>query len=483
MGLEWAPNYPLAVASRINHEMDQLTNLDLSGERAPFPYNSNYLIEGPLRPWWRAALFLIPILVGSVWLAYEAIRVAWVTYQVDTLSIPDLQKALLLDPGNPYLVHRLGLVYSYDPANINLPEAVKYLRQGVELNPHRWDFWSDLGTACDFVGDTACSDEAFERARVLNPMMPALQWALANHYLLTDRQEKAFPYFRRLLGLDPQYLDATIRLCLRATQDPRAIYTEVIPHGKDASARFAFLMFLTSSADYESAMRIWGQMISGPDRSPSLSMVKPFLDFLLDHNQIQNAGTVWNDLQHAGVIPRGSNSQSANLLYDGSFEGPLLNTGFDWRTDDSPDLVFDFSDPSAYRGAKCLRIDFAVGRNADYDLLDQVVRIKPNTRYQLTAYVRSDNLTSDSGPRLRVVEMGCENCVARTSDPTVGTTPWHPIEVEFKTQPQTQAVRISFWRPQNQPYPSDITGTVWLDDVILRTVETPQPDVNQARTR
>jgi tetratricopeptide (TPR) repeat protein len=426
---------------------------------------------------------LIPIIVGSVWLAYEAIRVARVTFQVHTVSITDIQKALRQDPGNPDLAHRLGLVYSSNPADINLSEAVKYLRQAVELNPRRWDFWSDLATTCDFMGDTACSDEAFERARILNPMTPALQWALGNHYLLTNREEKAFPYFRRLLGMDPDYIGATFWLCLRATGDPQAIYTEVVPHGKDASTRFAFLMFLSSIADYESAVRIWGQMISGPDRSPNLSMVKPFLDFLIDHNQIQDAGTVWNDLQHAGVIPPGPPSPSANLVYDGSFEGPLLNTGFDWRINDSPDLVFDFSDPSAYKGAKCLRIDFAVGRNADYDLLNQVVRIKPNTRYQLTAYVRSDNLTSDSGPRLRVVEMGCGDCAARTSDPTVGTTSWHPIDVAFMTQPQTQAVRISFWRPQDQTYSPDITGTVWLDDVTLRTVEAPGPDVNQERTR
>jgi hypothetical protein len=212
-------------------------------------------------------------------------------------------------------------------------------------------------------------------------------------------------------------------------------------------------------------------------------MVKPFLDFLIDHNQIQDAGTVWNDLQRAGVIPPGPNPQAANLLYDGSFEEPPLNTGFDWRANDSPELLFDFSDPSAYKGAKCLRIDFAVGRNADYDLLNQVVRIKPNTRYQLTAYVRSDNLTSDSGPRLRVVEMGCGGCGIRTSEQTVGTTSWHPIEVAFMTQLQTQAVRISFWRPQDPTYSPDITGTVWLDEVTLRTVEATGHDVNQERAR
>ena len=176
----------------------------------------------------------------SVGLAWEAIRVARVTYQVDTVSIPDIQKALRQDPDNPDLVHRLGLVYSYNPTDINLSEAVKYLRQAVDLNPRRWDFWSDLGTTCDFVGDTACSDEAFERARVLNPMTPALQWALGNHYLLTNRQEKAFPYFRRLLDMDPDYLDATFRLCLRATRDPQAIYTEVVPQWKRCLRKVRF---------------------------------------------------------------------------------------------------------------------------------------------------------------------------------------------------------------------------------------------------
>jgi hypothetical protein len=78
--------------------------------------------------------------------------------------------------------------------------------------------------------------------------------------------------------------------------------------------------------------------------------------------------------------------------------------------------------------------------------------------------------------------MGCGNCSARTSDPTLGNTSWHPIEVAFMTQPQTQAVRVSFWRPLDQTSRRDITGTVWLDDVTLRPVEAPGPAVNQART-
>jgi len=463
--------------------MSQFSSPDLSGERVGGSHSSKHLLEWSLRPWGRALLFLIPIVAFSLVLAWETIRVAWVTYRIDDISIPVIQQALQTDPDNADVLHRLGSIYNSDPNETNQAEAEKYLRRAVEINPRRWDYWLDLGAACDFGGDTACSDDAFEHAASLNPMTPTILWAVGNHYLLTNRPDKAFAHFRRLVELDPEYMENTFHLCFRATRDPQAIYSEVVPNGQDASPRFAFLLFLCSTADYENAMKIWGQMIAGPDKSPDMALVKPFLDFLLDHNQIDDAETVWVDLQHAGDIPAEPSGQAANLLYNGGFEVPPLNTGFDWRISDSSDLEYDLADPNGYQGGKCLRFDFVVGRNAEYDLADQIVRIKPNTRYQLSADVRTNNITSDTGPRLRSIEMGCATCAVPTSEQVIGTTPWHSIDLEFMTQPQTQAVRISFWRPQEHSYSRDITGTVWLDNVILHAVDAPAHDLNQARIR
>src|SRR5271157_5667761 len=158
------PSHSLIAASRIIREMNQLPNPDLSGERAPFRRSSNHIFEWSLRPWWRAVLFLAPIVAVSAALAWKTNRVARAAFLANTVSVTDIQKALLEDPGNADLAHRLGVVYSTNPTDIDLPKSVKYLRQAVELNPRRWDFWSDLGKSCDFVGDTQCSDEAFERA-------------------------------------------------------------------------------------------------------------------------------------------------------------------------------------------------------------------------------------------------------------------------------------------------------------------------------
>lgn len=453
-------------------KMNHSSHPGQAGARVSYGRYPNYTYSWSLRPAWRATLFLLLLVSVCSWLAYQVIRVAWVTNKLQVFSIPEVKTAIRLDPENADLRHWLGLVYTSVPTEINPEESVKNLREAVRLNPGRWDFWSDLGTSCDFLGDTACADDAFSRAESLNPWTPALEWALGNHYLLTDRAERAFPYFHQLLEKDPGYLDATFRLCLRAVGDPQAIYAGVVPQGKDPTARFAFLTFLASKGEYDDAMKIWGKMISGTDRSPRLTAIKPFLDLLIEHNRIADASMVWTDLSRSGIIPSSPRQTDGNLLYDPDLQMPPLNTGFAWRMSEYPEIQLELSDSSCHRGPNCLQIYFAVGRNAEYDLLDQVVLVKPNTNYRLTASVRSDSLSSDAGPRLRVVELGCGNCPARMSDPTLGTTPWHPVEITFETQPLTQAVKISFWRPQGNTSTGDITGTVWLDDLLLRAVET-----------
>lgn len=463
--------------------MTPFPNPDLSAGRSAPRRRSKYLFEWSLRPWWRAWLFLAGVIAASIVLTYETTRVALATDPMDSISIPAVQEGLAHDPGNADLLHKLGLLYASSPTEMSSTRALKYLHQAVASNPHRWEFWADLAITCDSAGDTACSDEAFERARVLNPLTPRLQWAIGNHYVLTNRMQTGFPYFRRLLEMAAQYLGPTFRLCLRATGDPQQVYAEVVPQGKDPTLRFAFLTFLSATGDYESAMRIWGQMITGPDHSPELLSVKPFLDFLIDHNQIRNASTVWEDLERTGLIPKETTPESDNLAYNGSFERTPLNTGFDWRYNEGSDLLFDFSDPHAHEGKRCLRIEFPVGRNEDYDLLSQVVPVRPSTRYQLTAYVRSEGLTSDSGPRLRVIELGCPSCAVSTSDQTLGTTQWHPVEAIFTTQPQTQAVHVSFWRPPGRLAPRDISGTVWLDGITLRAAEILGRSGAQERSR
>ena len=115
-----------------------------------------------------------------------------------------------------------------------------------------------------------------------------------------------------------------------------------------------------------------------------------------------------------------------------------------------------------------MRLDFTVGQNDEYEAVYQIVPVAPDEAYLLTAYTRSESIASDSGPRLRVLDLACPACLNVSSETTVGTTPWHAVSLMFSTGPHAQVVRVSVWRPRSRSFPTEITGTFWLDAVSLK---------------
>ena len=196
----------------------------------------------------------------------------------------------------------------------------------------------------------------------------------------------------------------------------------------------------------------------------AFSLAVPYLERLLDLGRYKEAINVWGDLERLGIVNKPPSEDRDNLIYDGDFEQVPLNAGFDWRTSELPYLWFAFPNSGAYRGGRCLRLDFTVGRNDESEAVYQFVTAAPNQGYLLRAYTRSDNITSDSGPRLRVLDPACPACLDVSSETTVGTTPWHPVSLKFSTGAHAQVVRVSVWRPRSRTFPTEITGTFWLDE-------------------
>ena len=128
----------------------------------------------------------------------------------------------------------------------------------------------------------------------------------------------------------------------------------------------------------------------------------PFLDLLTDHNQIDDASKVWSDLQRAGSDSNPLHPRAPPTCFTTAILGvPLSIPASIGASADRPIWKLISPIPPAIRVRNASRVEFPVGRDAEYDLLSQLVRVKPNTRYQFSAYLRSDSLTSQSGPRLR----------------------------------------------------------------------------------
>ena len=72
-------------------------------------------------------------------------------------------------------------------------------------------------------------------------------------------------------------------------------------------------------------------------------------------------------------------------MFNGGFEQPPLDAGFDWRSQPSSYVSVDFADASPYEGAHCLRVDFPVGQNDEFEPVYQILPVVPNQAYTLAA--------------------------------------------------------------------------------------------------
>ncbi len=401
--------------------------------------------------------------MGSV----EAIKVAGVTALGKSVRVSDVQKALILDPNNPVLHSRLSQLDGDSLVLSSLAEAVREARRAAVLNPNQSGYWQTLASACESVGDNACADQALQRALVLSPMAPMVWWAAGNHYLRAGQPEAALPCFHRLLELSPDYAAPTFDLTLRAYGDPKAILEKIVGDEKDPRLELAFADFMSAHNQLDAAYEAWTEIASGSAPFPFVA-VEPYLERLLSHGRYQEARAIWLHLEARGVIAKPAASEQGSLVFNGGFEQPPLGAGFDWRSEASSYVSVDFADASPWEGAHCLRIDFPVGQNDDFEPVYQILPVVPTQAYTLAAYVRSRDITSDSGPRLRVTDPDCPSCLVALTDTTVGSTPWHMLTLKFSAGPHTQAVRVSVWRPRSRTFPMEISGSFWLDAVSVR---------------
>jgi hypothetical protein len=422
--------------------------------------------EIALQPRWHGVLYCLVVLGIVALMGGEAFRTAYIAWLSDSLSEPKLRQAIADDPANPDLYHRLGMVLCGSLGEANQAEGLKYLKRATELNPRVPVYWSDLAWVCEMAGDTGCAIRAVENSAKLSPNTPKYHWIAANALLRLGQTDSALAEFRELLKLDPTYGPATFHLCLASLQDPQLIEDKVLPGGKDPSLRLAYLDFLSTNALLDRAGNLWRSIVDSGSSFPASSAMS-YIENLLQAGRADDAWAAWRDLEVKGMIPALGQGID-NLVFNGDFERKPLNAGFDWRNQGAPYIALDFADTVAHSGKHCLRVDFTVSRNEDYLLLYQLIKVIPGRTYVLTAYVRSLDITSDSGPRLQAMDPLHPQRPAVESETTVGTTPWHPITLRFCSEPDEKLVRLALVRPRGRTFPTEITGSFWLDSVVLK---------------
>ncbi len=397
------------------------------------------------------AVGFVAIYCNRVWRVYSAQRSA-----KSSAIIPGLEHAMRLAPDNAVFPHLLGLELSVSGGHYD--DAVANLRKAVTLNPYRGRYWLDLASAYQEGGNLPLQNEAVQSALAAEPGNPEVAAEAAQYYLAAGEAEHAMPLVRQALDQDPQTASTLLLTCWRTTRDASLLLAKAIPPKPDI--QLAFLRVLTEQEQKADADEAWRQIVASRNSFPP-ELAAFYFEYLLKEHDVAGFSRAWHAL--AGIAPTlRPYLPGGNLIVNPSFDQPILAYGFDWRYQPAEHVLAGIDDAERHSGRRSLSLSY--DGNPAYDVgWEQLIPVRPKTAYEFTAWIKSDSVTSSSGPRLAIVDAYSGANLLLTGD-VLDTHPWHEVSGRMEVPAGTELVAVRIIRT---PANTKIRGRVWIDDLRL----------------
>jgi tetratricopeptide (TPR) repeat protein len=306
------------------------------------------------------------------------------------------------------------------------------------------------------TGNIPLNDAAIHKALSVDPSTPDTIWNVANFLMAQDDVSEALKQFAVVLQKDPSLVPASLNICWHSVHDVSLIES-ILP--RNPAAYLEFVRVLHASGEYDQAGQVWASLMR-MDGDFDYRQFLFYIDDLIQVGRAEQGDQAWRQLsEHSPELH--AYDQPGNLVMDGSFAQEILNSGFDWRYIPNAFVDATLDSAESHSGGRSLRLVYSAA-NVDAGI-SQYIAVQPHSRYRLSAWVKSEDLRTANGPMLTLFDAGSHMPVAFTQD-TIGTTPWHPIEVELTTGPTTNLLVLSIVRNPGQ---TAIRGKFWINDIRL----------------
>ena len=386
----------------------------------------------------------------------RVIRIYRAQRSADSVQIAGLERAIQLSPGNADFHDLLGVQLS--ASDEDSESASASLRRAVALNPNRARYWLDLAAVYQVADDVREQNEAVQTALNAEPGNPEVAGEAGLFFLVAGDLDRALPLFRRALAQNPEAAANILPACWRNTRNANLMLASVIPDSPDLQLQF--LGLLTQQKEAAAANQVWHYLItSGRNFPPRLSFF--YLDCLVKERDVAGFDRAWHELARLNPTLR-NYLPSDNLIVNAGFEQPILNSGFDWRHESAGHVAAAIDDTVAHSESRSLSLFY--DGNPAYDAgWMQLVPVQPNAEYQLSLWIKSENVTTSSGPRVAIADAYSGANLLLTDD-VLDTHPWQEMTGTFRAPVSTQLIAVKILRA---PADTRIRGRVWIDDLRL----------------
>jgi hypothetical protein len=166
---------------------------------------------------------------------------------------------------------------------------------------------------------------------------------------------------------------------------------------------------------------------------------------------------------------------NGSIILNGGFEHDILNGGFDWRLPSSWGMTADYDTSIHHGGQRSLRLDFGGGMNIDLEQPLQFVAVDPLRTYHLDGFIRTANITTESGVRIYIFDPKRRDVFYLHTDDLTGTHDWTELQGNITTGPDTKILQLEVRRLPSRMFENKLGGSAWIDDVSLIPVAAGAP--------
>jgi hypothetical protein len=412
----------------------------------------------------RLATVFLALVLGAA-LAYLSVRNAYASHYAGLGTRAGYETAARLEPENAGNWYLLGRYWQYTLDEPDPRRAILNYRHALALNPRSAAAWLDLATAYESEGDLPNARGAFLQAKLAYPLSADVSWRYGNFLLRQDQIPQAFAEIRRAVYADPKRSAEAFSRCWRVAPDINSILNQVLPPERDGY--LSVIRELSADGQFAAAFIVWQRLVS-IHPALTLSDAIPFSDLLIQKRQLGDAHHVWNDALRLSNTPQNIDPDGS-LLWDGGFESGVRGGAFAWTFGPSYGGVQSSIDTrQKHSGKSSLRLTFDGRHNVNFDGVCNIAEVRPETNYRLSAWIRTQTLTTDQGIRLRLNWNSDSHAGGSIQTPDVqGTQPWTFIQMPWTSGKDVHYVRVCIVRNTSGKLDSQIKGSAWVDDVAL----------------
>jgi len=397
------------------------------------------------------------------WLLF-AIAGSWLAWRIVILGMANQYAQELNDPKTA-----LAWYARHPDANLemglrekNAAIALDHLRAAVDANPAEGRTYAALGRLLETRGEAGRARQAMETAARLAPQRSDVQMEVAAYWMRQGNLDRAFAHWNTVLRHRHDLHARVFPELLQLAGDParqaafRPLLKQAVPWWP------AFFIHAAAHAPEVNTVRVLFSMQQGGPNAPTPDMLRAYLARLQKEGEWLEAWFVWlNSLTKEQIGKVG-------YLFNGSFEAPISNLGFDWIVQPHPAVSLDTAATFETSGERALRVRFR-GLRVKFQHLQQYLMLPPGN-YYLHGRVRPDNLQAEQGMQWALYCLGNDAPVAVT-DRFRGSDQWTRFRTEFSIPPGScpvQMLRLELAGTIRLDF--DASGTIWFDNLSIEQV-------------